>query len=536
MPEPELKLRVELEGPAITADALAAANVEAECGALLAELGLPGRPRVELRRLPAGMDEALRIYVAGVRCRFPVELPWLAWCYVAGKLLSEATPRQFQAWLADPHPEAFPEWLALCVVEILKRRGGRLLTAEIAAAYLEPAGIKADEANRAVLASVLDQRVSLADREPVEELIREPEAADDIVMRLRPENIEILIPRDYLRRILGDEEEGAFGLLRDWIYEDTGVGVPLIHFVESGELRPESFRFRINSLTTMPYRGLPPGSVMINKTPEPGQPAPLNPASGGRCRLAAGADEAGDAWVWTPLRYLIWWLGVEILDKAARFVDISYLRRRLRALRGRYPNLVEASSQLDSEVNLSVVLRNLVSEGVSVRNLKDILDAILDFDVVRADPRLMVLDDRLSCAEAHDPANPPRDPGHLTEFVRMRMRSQISRSALAGHTVLQVHLLDSDFGQAVAAEAGQDGAEPARERLLAALRRAAAEQPPLAAAAPLLAMADVRRRVRELIADEFPRLAVLTYHELSPDVSVRAIGRIGAAAGQSEAA
>jgi type III secretion protein V len=52
-----------------------------------------------------------------------------------------------------------------------------------------------------------------------------------------------------------------------------------------------------------------------------------------------------------------------------------------------------------------------------------------------------------------------------------------------------------------------------------------AENPPV-----ILAAADVRRALRGLVAPRFPRVAVLTYEELPPDLPVRPVGRLAIAA------
>jgi type III secretion protein V len=51
---------------------------------------------------------------------------------------------------------------------------------------------------------------------------------------------------------------------------------------------------------------------------------------------------------------------------------------------------------------------------------------------------------------------------------------------------------------------------------------AAQPSPPVLVTSP-----DVRRAVRGLVAPRFPRLAVLAYEELPPELPVRPVGRVG---------
>ncbi len=46
----------------------------------------------------------------------------------------------------------------------------------------------------------------------------------------------------------------------------------------------------------------------------------------------------------------------------------------------------------------------------------------------------------------------------------------------------------------------------------------------------LLTTPDVRRPLRNLVAGRFPRLPVLAYEELPPDLPVRPVGRVALAA------
>jgi type III secretion protein V len=64
-------------------------------------------------------------------------------------------------------------------------------------------------------------------------------------------------------------------------------------------------------------------------------------------------------------------------------------------------------------------------------------------------------------------------------------------------------------------------------RLLDALERAVSGH---AATPVVLASADVRRAVRGLVAPRFPRVAVLAYDDLPPELPVRPLGRLALAA------
>jgi type III secretion protein V len=61
---------------------------------------------------------------------------------------------------------------------------------------------------------------------------------------------------------------------------------------------------------------------------------------------------------------------------------------------------------------------------------------------------------------------------------------------------------------------------------LAALRAEIGELPPTAQKPVIVTDMDIRRFVRKLVEVEFPNVSVLSYQELSPDLTIQPIARI----------
>ena len=150
---------------------------------------------------------------------------------------------------------------------------------------------------------------------------------------------------------------------------------------------------------------------------------------------------------------------------------------------------------------LSEVMRRLLEEGVSIRPLRTILEALL---------------------EAGGGA---RGAAHLAAAARRALRRQIGHRAGRGDA-LQAVLLDPATEQAV--RESLLGEWPALEPARAARLLEALEQAMLSAGGTpvLLASGDVRRAVRLLVAPRWPRLQVLAYDELPPEQPVRPVGRL----------
>jgi len=150
------------------------------------------------------------------------------------------------------------------------------------------------------------------------------------------------------------------------------------------------------------------------------------------------------------------------------------------------------------------VLRRLVSESVSIRNLRDIS---------RRCPR---------------PASVRKDVHALTEFARIALKRQVSHAVAPQgrlRAVLLEPALEDRLRQAVRASGGvaqlalepQD-AQAINEAMVAAVAR---HRP-----AALVTAVDIRWHVRKLIEGECFDTPVLSYHELVPTLRLDVLDRV----------
>jgi len=150
------------------------------------------------------------------------------------------------------------------------------------------------------------------------------------------------------------------------------------------------------------------------------------------------------------------------------------------------------------------VLRRLVSEGVSIRNLRDILEA-------------------LSEAGQRD-----KDPHALTEFTRIALRRQVSHHVAPDGRLAALMLepaLEEMLRQAVRMSGGvaQLALEPqAAQRISHAIAQSIGRHRPAA----LITGIDVRWHVRKLIEPECFDTPVLSYHELMPTLQLDVVDRV----------
>ena len=180
----------------------------------------------------------------------------------------------------------------------------------------------------------------------------------------------------------------------------------------------------------------------------------------------------------------------------------------LDALERTHPALVrEVVPKLISLVLFTDIARRLVEEGISLRNLRDILGALAEW-------------------APHD-----RDPVALTEHVRGALRRVITHRYAGDGGALAAYLLDPMIEDAIrdsvqkTATGSYLALEPQLSHdIVAAIGRAVG--PGATGGAVLLTGAEIRRYVRRLIETDHPNLPVLSFQELAPEAQIRPIARI----------
>jgi len=154
------------------------------------------------------------------------------------------------------------------------------------------------------------------------------------------------------------------------------------------------------------------------------------------------------------------------------------------------------------------VLRNLLQEGISIRDMRSILETLAD-----------------NAAQT-------KDPGQLTELVRQRLSRQITARRLSENGELAVSVLDPQAEELF--RPGAAASDPrALSRVTAALEEAtrnalARDEEPVVIVAP-----DIRRAVAQVALRHIPGLSVLSYREI--DASVPLVTRSVIAAKESRA-
>ncbi|WP_242347011.1 FHIPEP family type III secretion protein [Anaeromyxobacter terrae] len=324
------------------------------------------------------------------------------------------------------------------------------------------------------------------------------ELADDLLAAARAED--------------GRAMRDALAALREQLWRELGVQVPGV-VLRPAPLPPAGWALLVDDVPVA-SGSAPQGEVVALVAAEElalvgvGATAAVDPVSGRPAAVIAAADAARAAAlgpVLGPIERVVAEAGGALRGAAHHLVGLQEAQALLDALEPVAPALVrEASRQLPPAL-LAEVLRRLVEEGVSIRPLRTILEAILEA------------------------GGPTRGAAALAEACRRALRRHIAYRFGRGEPLAAL-LVDPAAERAIReALAGEALAlDPcAAQALLDTLdaeTRGAAEPP------VILASADVRRALRGLVAPRFPRVAVLTFDELPPELQVRPVGRLALAA------
>jgi type III secretion protein V len=194
---------------------------------------------------------------------------------------------------------------------------------------------------------------------------------------------------------------------------------------------------------------------------------------------------------------------------AERFVGVQEVSNLLDGAAEQYPALVKEVLRQIPAQKVAEVIRNLLSEGIPVRNLRDILEALAEW------------------------SSREKDSGSLTEFVRIHLKRYLTNRFATGGRRVEALVLDGAAEELIRRSLSETPLgvmsmlPPERlAELRGSLRQELARLGADAARAPLITTVDVRRHVRRMFERSHPALAVVSYQELLPDVEVQPLGTV----------
>ncbi|BBO59078.1 type III secretion system export apparatus subunit SctV [Mycoavidus sp. B2-EB] len=202
-------------------------------------------------------------------------------------------------------------------------------------------------------------------------------------------------------------------------------------------------------------------------------------------------------------------LGAVVARYAEDFIGLQETRSLLNRIEESYPELLRELLRAMTLQKVSEIMRRLVSEGVPIRDLRSVCEALTDW------------------------ANKEKDIVLLTEYVRITLRRQICHVfggpqrrisvLLIGERIenmIRDSIRETSAGTYAALDADKTSA------ILELLRRHINSYQARAEYPVLLTAMDVRRYLRKMIEREFFSTPVLSTQELMDDLEVNVLGNL----------
>ncbi len=306
--------------------------------------------------------------------------------------------------------------------------------------------------------------------------------------------------------------------MRHALYQDLGVRFPGVHVrTDSLVLEPNEYAIHLNEVPIL--RGkIVLKHLLTNETEETLRRynVPFTLLAGTLGMPSLWVDEKyqqilqrANIRFWTGLEVMILHLSKFYRQYASEFIGIQEVRAILEFIEKSFPDLIKEVTRLVPLQKLTEILRRLVQEQISIKDVRTVLEALSEWGQTEKDTVL------------------------LTEYVRSSLKRYISYKYSTGQGILSVYLLDPEIEDMVRAAIKQTSAgsylalDPDSVQLiLHSMRKTVAPTPPGGQPPVLLTAIDVRRFVRKLIEGEFPELSVVSYQEIVPEIRIQPLGRV----------
>lgn len=306
--------------------------------------------------------------------------------------------------------------------------------------------------------------------------------------------------------------------IRRALYYDLGVPFPGIQLRFNEALAADSYEILVSEVPVAQGK-LRPGFLLVRERPDnldalriPYEPdtkfLPNIPTLWVNSDLKEPLVQARIA-VMDPGQILAYHLAFVLKRYSSDFLGIQETKFLLSSMEARFPDLVREVTRVLPIQKIAEILQRLVSEDISVRNLRTVLEALIEWGQKEKDSVL------------------------LTEYVRSTLKQHISHKFSNGQNMLPAYLLAPGVEETLRGAVRQTSAgsylalDPATsKRLVESIRKTVGDLSLSQHKPVLLTSMDIRRYVRKMIEQELYELPVVSYQELTPDVNIQPLARV----------
>ena len=306
--------------------------------------------------------------------------------------------------------------------------------------------------------------------------------------------------------------------VRRALYLDLGVPFPGVHVRFNENLADDSYAVLLQEIPVT-KGNLRPGYVLYSDTrrqldmvalpSEKGEPfLPNVPTVWIEEGYAADLREASISFMELH-KVLSFHLAHVMKRYAEEFIGIQEAYNLFERLQQTFPDLIKEAQRVLPINQTTEVLKRLVAEDISIRNVRLVLESLVHW------------------------GQQEKDVVMLTEYVRGDLKRYISYKYSSDQNVLSAYLLDDDLEETVRGGIRQTSSgnylalDPSVARQLVSRTKTLVGDISRLKSKPVIVTAlDIRRYVRKMIEIELYDLAVLSFQELTQEVTVQPLGKI----------
>ena len=315
-----------------------------------------------------------------------------------------------------------------------------------------------------------------------------------------------------------DELDEQLRKIRRALYFDLGVPFPTIQLRFNETMPAHSYGVLLSEIPVAQGM-LQPGCVLVREQvvnlnalgiayEEGDKFLPNIPTLWVKDDLADAMKRAGMSFMDSD-QVLAYHLAFVLKKYAGDFLGIQETKFLLSAMEARFPDLVREVTRVLPVQKIAEILQRLVSEEVSIRNLRAVLEALIEWGQKEKDSVL------------------------LTEYVRSTLKRHISHKHANGQNLLPAYLLSPGVEDTLRGAVRQTSAgsylaldPPVSKRLVESIRKTVGDIAGRPYKPVLLTSMDIRRYLRKMIEQDLYELPVLSYQELTQDINIQPLGRV----------
>jgi type III secretory pathway component EscV len=302
-------------------------------------------------------------------------------------------------------------------------------------------------------------------------------------------------------------------------------------------LERNAWRIEWNDLRLPLSQGLQPGEVLAEDTPErlrllgvdstpAGQPTG-RPAAIVLTKDAENCRSAGIR-TWDRDEFVLLMLETSIRQAAGSLVNRPLVELYLLRLRESEPDLVSSTLERFDASFLTRVVRDLLTDGIPLDRFSQFLESMASLQATceASEEQIVFPPAAVGTMFGSDKGVPLEDltAEDYADFIRWELKRFLSHKYAKDGKHLMVYLMEHSFEGRLASSPPLKPDE--RQRLLEAVRNELEFLPATSQLPVILTTARVRRALARELRLEFPKLSVIAYQELFPDLDIQPIARI----------